>query len=73
MKRYVVSYVSFFDNELILEEVSANSEYEAFWQHSKLQCDDWGTSKEDTKGMDSKELQSWSFEFDMLVGVLELS
>lgn len=71
--KYVVGYINFFDNELILEEVMAESAHEAFWRHSKMQCNDWDAAKEATKGMDSDELQAWSFDFDMIVGVLELS
>lgn len=73
MSRFVVGYVNSFDNELILEEVSANSPHEAFWGHSKMQSDDWNEMKEATKDMNSEQLQAWSFDFDMLVSVLELS
>ncbi len=73
MKNYVVGYINFFDNELILEEISASSPSEAFWKHSKLQYDGWDENQESTKGMDAEELQAWSFDFDMVVSVLELS
>ncbi len=71
--KYVVGYINFFDNELILEEVSANSPHEAFWAHSKLRSDDWDANKEATKGMDSEELQDWGWDSDMSVSVLELT
>ncbi len=71
--KYVVGYINFCDNVLILEEVSAKSAHEAFWKHSKMQSDDWNEMKEATKDMDAKQLQDWSFDFDMIVGVLEIS
>lgn len=70
--KYVVGYISFFDNYLILERIDAKNEHEAFWKHSKLQDDCWEISKKETKGMDSEELQAWSFDCDMLVSVLEI-
>lgn len=73
MRRFVVGYINCSDNNLVLEEVSANSPHEAFWKHSKLQDDWWGDSVNVTKGMNSEELQDWSFDFDMSVSVLELS
>lgn len=73
MKRYVVGYLNCFDNDMILEVVEADSPSEAFWKHSKLKSDDWGPNQEITKGMSSKELQDWAFDFDMSVAVLELT
>ena len=73
MKRYVVGYLNCFDNNLVLEEISADSPHDALWKHSKLQDDNWGDCVNDTKGMDSEELQDWGFDFDMSVSVLEVS
>jgi hypothetical protein len=71
-KRYIVGYINFSDNNLVLEEILANNEPEAFWRHSKLQDDTWGELRKATKGMNSEELQDWSFDFDMCVNVMEL-
>lgn len=71
--RYVVGYINFDDNELILEEVLANNPHEAFWRHSKLQDNYWNDCKSKTEGMNTDQLQDWSFDFDMLVSVLKLS
>ncbi len=71
--KYVVGHISFFDNDLILELVDAKDEHEAFWKHSKLQDACWDDCVRDTLGMNSEELQAWSFGLDMLVSVLELS
>jgi len=73
MKRYVVGHINCFDNNLILEVVEASDPHDAFWKHSKLQDDCWGSCKRDTEGMDPEELQNWSFDFDMSVAVLELT
>jgi hypothetical protein len=73
MIRYVVGYIDFFNNELILEEVLANNAHEALWQHSKLQESHWQGSVTATEGMDSEELQDWSFDSDMCVSILEIS
>lgn len=72
MKRYVVGYLNYFDNNMILEVVEADSPSDALWKHSKLKSDDWGPNQEITQGMSPKELQDWAFEFDTSVAVLEL-
>lgn len=73
MKRYVVGYISLFDHELKLELVEAENEHEAFWKHSELQSPDWDGLEKETEGMDAAQLEDWSFDFDMVVAVLELS
>ncbi len=76
MKRYVVAYVTFFDNELTLETVEASTPCEAVRKHSKLvdindkfRDESW----DELKDMSSDELQGWFFDYDILVAALEIS
>jgi len=70
--KYVVGYINFDDNDLILELIDAKNEHEAFWKHSQLQSGDWDDCNRDTIGMNAEELSQWSFDFDMMVSVLEI-
>jgi len=72
--KYAVGYVNFFDNELILEVVSANSLREAILSHSKLRVEDdphtdhWLDSAPD----EIEEIKEYFFDADILVSAIVL-
>jgi hypothetical protein len=72
MKKFVIGYVNFYDNNLILELIEAESEHQARWQHSSLQSADWEGCNQDTHQMTPDEFQQWCFDCDMLISSIEI-
>ena len=66
MKSYVVGHIDFFNNELVLERIEANTWQEALAAHSK--CEDMFDPMPDTLE-DAKEA---AFDQDAMIAVLEL-
>lgn len=78
MKKFVVGYLTFFENELILHQVEANSDYEAVkktmleitseeYKDDELQ---WQNSEDYPKTM--QELKNHLFDADTVINVIEL-
>ena len=69
MKKYAVAYMNFFDNELTIEFVEAETEKQAIFSHSKMQSDS-GWSEELSDNLD--EIKQAFFDGDTLVDVKEI-
>lgn len=78
MKNFVVGYLSFFDNELILEKIEAESDYEAIkkamlnivseeYRQDEI---DFQNSEEYPKKM--SDLRDYFFNGDSVINVIEL-
>ena len=65
-KTFVVGFISFFDNELFLEKVTAKSFDEAISKHSKI-GDDWFSL-----GMPLNEIKEEFHNQDAMVEVIEI-
>lgn len=65
MNRYVVSYINFYENELEMEEVVADDDISAIFQHSRL-----SEHKAHYEGATLKEIQEEFFNGDSMVNVL---
>jgi len=72
MRQFAVGYINFYDNELTVEIVEADTEQEARWKHSKNDPTGWGDIS-GTDLMDRKEFKEWCFDCDMMVDVIEIS
>lgn len=66
MKNYVVAFLDFFDNEIILEKVQANSKIDAIKIHSRLK--DW----EFPDGATLEDISDMLFYDDAVVSVIEI-
>ncbi len=67
MKTYVVGYISFYENELYLEQVSAENELDAILRHSSLSGHDYYKHVTTVQ-----ELQEEFFNGDSMVNVIEV-
>jgi len=75
LKKYVVAYVSFFNNELLLAEVEANSEREAVVNHPHfLQPGVAEDNKEWFKELpeDMGDIETFFYDCDSLIKVIEI-
>jgi hypothetical protein len=70
MGTFAVAYMSFFDNELIIEVVTAETPEEALWRHSKLQDPCW---EEATAEDDLDAMKECLWNTDILVNVIEIN
>lgn len=66
MKNYVVAFLSFFDNEIILEKIQANNEVDAIKMHSQLK--DWEFQDNATL----EDISDMLFNCDAVVSVIEV-
>ena len=66
MKNYVVAFLSFFDNKIILEKIQANSEIDAIKMHSRLK--DW----ELQDGATLEDISDMLFYDDAVISVIEV-
>ena len=71
MKKFIVGYINFFDNNLIIEIVEAEDWHDAIFQHSKIKngIDDRSYISNETLE-DAKED---AFDMDMMIDVIELN
>jgi hypothetical protein len=77
MKRFVVAYMDFFDNNLTQEIVEAETEVDARWCHSKTNAGSaWGDSqaslRKETDALNAEAFQHWCFDSDFLLSVMEI-
>lgn len=70
MKTFVVAYMSFFDNDLTQEIVTADTPQEAIWKHSKLQDPCWDPTE---AGKDVETIKEYLFGCDVLAAVIEVT
>lgn len=64
MKKYIVAYISFFDNVLTQEVVFAESEYNAILSKLSLDSDSTPSSVE--------ELKQLAFDMDCMVSAIQI-
>lgn len=69
MKTFVVAYTNFFDNDLTLEIVTADTPEEAIWKHSKLLDPCW---KKTDAGDNVEDIKQYLFNTDVLATVIEI-
>ena len=69
MKTFVVAYSNFFDNDLTLEIVTADTPEEAIWKHSKLQDPCWLPEDIDDE---VEVIKEYLFNCDVLAAVIEI-
>lgn len=67
MRKFAVGYISFFDNELIIEIVCASDWKEAIFNHSKMKNIKWG---EYFYEADLEEFKRRCFDLDMMIDVV---
>lgn len=65
-KTYAVGYINFFDNDLIIEIISAPNWYEALHKHSKMQGERW------ISNYSLEEAKIEAFNADMMIDVKEI-
>ncbi len=73
MTNFVVAYMNFFDNNLVLEHVEADTRTEAIWKHSSLQGEHWEACKHRTDGMSDDEVGEFFFDCDTMVGAIAIT
>ena len=66
MKNYVVAFLSFFDNEIILEKIQANNQIDAIKMHSQLK--DWEFQGDATL----EDISDMLLDCDSVVSVIEV-
>lgn len=66
MKNFVVGFLSFFDNEILLEKISANNAVEAMLKHSSIKG---YVFKENAT---IEEIQDEVFNSDAAISVIEI-
>lgn len=68
MKRFVVSYVDFFENQLQMTEVHADTEIEALYAGALI----YGVDTSDLHTVDPEEFKDWCFNGDCLMKAYEV-
>lgn len=68
MKRFVVSYVDFFKNQLQMTEVHADTEIEALYACAYI----YGVDVSDLHTVDPAEFEDWCFNGDCLMKAYEV-
>jgi hypothetical protein len=75
MKRFVVGYVDFVNNNLILEMIYAENKSQARWKHTRMIANNFRDEcRTYTKHMNDNQFQQWCFDNEnLLVSVIEIS
>ena len=71
MTRFAVAYMNLFDNDLTIEEVTAETPEEAIWKHTKLQDPCWEEQFKDIEN-DLEVIREELFSTDVLAAVLAM-
>jgi len=69
MKRYAVAYMNFFDNDLTMEIVTADTPQEAIWKHSKLLDPCW---RQLDIGDHVEDIKEYLFDGEIAADVIEI-
>ena len=79
MKKYAVSYINFFNNELTIEIVEAETIKKAILKHSKLLAENSDNGKVDEEDWlhtnmpeELEEIKETFFDMDCMVDVVEI-
>lgn len=68
MKRFVVSYVNFFENQLQMKEFQAESEVAALYMAAKF----FGIETGDFHATDAEDFEDWCFDCECLMKAYEV-
>lgn len=68
MKRFVVSYVDFFENQLQMKEFQAESEVAALY----IAAEFFGVETGDFQATDAEDFEDWCFNVDRLMKAYEV-
>lgn len=68
MKRFVVSYVDFFENQLQMKEFQAESEVAALYMAAEF----FGVETGDFQATDAEDFEDWCFDGDCLMKAYEV-
>jgi len=69
MYTFVVAYTNAYDNDLTQEIVTADTQEEAIWKHSKLADPCWDR---EAAGESLDDIERHMFDCDVLVSVIEI-
>ena len=70
MNTYIVAYMTFFENVMCMERVSAGSESEAML--SVLSSKGWDINELDDDKSNSEKIKAFAFDCDAVIGAMQI-